>query len=73
MNPVMTDKNESQKAQLFDCRDAYARALEEMAEKDARVYVVINDSLSSAKMKDFKAKYPDRYVNVGIAEQNMVG
>ncbi len=73
MNPVMTDKNESENAQLFDCRDAYAKALEEMAERDARVCVVINDSLSSAKMKDFKAKYPERFINVGIAEQNMVG
>ena len=44
-----------------------------MAEQDARVCVVINDSLSSAKMKDFKAKYPSRFINVGIAEQNMVG
>ena len=66
-------KSDSDKAQLFDCRDAYAKALDEMAEKDSRVYVVINDSLSSAKMKDFKTKYPSRFVNVGIAEQNMVG
>jgi len=65
--------SESQKSQLFDCRDAYAKALEEMAENDPRVCVVINDSLSSARMKDFKAKYPNRSVNVGIAEQNMVG
>jgi transketolase len=47
--------------------------LVEMAERDDRVCVVINDSLSSAKMKDFKEKYPARFVNVGIAEQNMVG
>ena len=58
---------------LFDCRDAYAAALEEMAGKDQRVCAVINDSLSSAKLKGFKTKYPDRFVNVGIAEQNMVG
>lgn len=73
VSPVMLDRSESQKPQLFDCRDAYAKALEEMAEKDVRVCVVINDSLSSAKMKDFKSKYPSRFVNVGIAEQNMVG
>lgn len=56
-----------------DCRDAYAQALEEMAARDARVCAVINDSLSSAKLKNFKAKFPERFVNVGIAEQNMVG
>ncbi len=59
--------------QLFDCRDAYMRALEEMAAADQRVCAVANDSLSSAKLKNFKDKFPDRFVNVGIAEQNMVG
>ena len=73
VSPVITEKSESQRPQLVDCRDAYAKALEEMAEQDVRVCVVINDSLSSAKMKDFKAKYPSRFINVGIAEQNMVG
>ena len=48
-------------------------ALEEMAAADERVCAVANDSLSSAKLKNFKAKFPDRFVNVGIAEQNMVG
>src|SRR5215472_12554130 len=73
VSPVILETGESQEPQRFDCRDAYAKALEQMAEQDARVCVVINDSLSSAKMKDFKAKYPSRFVNVGIAEQNMVG
>ncbi|MDR3724478.1 MAG: transketolase C-terminal domain-containing protein [Terracidiphilus sp.] len=57
----------------YDCRDAYSQVLEEMAAKDKRVCAVINDSLSSAKLKNFKALYPERFVNVGIAEQNMVG
>lgn len=73
VSPVIVTKTESQNSPLFDCRDAYAKALEEMAGRDARVCVVINDSLSSAKMKDFKSTYPSRFVNVGIAEQNMVG
>ena len=60
-------------SKLFDCRDAYARTLEEMAEQDTRVCAVINDSLSSAKLKNFRTKFPDRFINIGIAEQNMVG
>lgn len=59
--------------QLFDCRDAYVSALEEMAAADERVCAIANDSLSSAKLKNFKARFPERFVNVGIAEQNMVG
>lgn len=58
---------------LFDCRDAYSLALESMAEHDKRVCAVINDSLSSAKLKNFKTRFPDRFINVGIAEQNLVG
>ncbi len=73
VSAAIQGNQEAEKQQLFDCRDAYAKALEDMAANDARVSVVINDSLSSAKMKDFKTKYPERFVNVGIAEQNMVG
>ena len=73
VNPVITEQRELNKPQLFDCRDAYAKTLEELAERDSRVAVVINDSLSSAKMKNFKTRYPERFVNVGIAEQSMVG
>jgi len=59
--------------QLRDCRDAYAQTLESMAEEDARVCAVVNDSVSSTKLKNFSARFPERFVNVGIAEQNMVG
>ena len=73
MSSIALENNPAQKPQLFDCRDAYAKTLEELAERDSRVCVVINDSLSSAKMTSFKTKHPDRFVNVGIAEQNMIG
>ena len=58
---------------LFDCRDAYSQALEAMAEQDTRVCAVVSDSVSSTKLKNFSVKFPDRFVNVGIAEQNMMG
>ena len=61
------------KAGMFDCRDAFAATLEQMAEKDDRIVAIVSDSLGSTKLKGFKAKYPGRFVNVGIAEQNMVG
>ncbi len=61
------------KPQLFDCRDAFSRSLEEMAAMDARVCAVVNDSLSSTRLKGFATRFPHRFVNVGIAEQNMIG
>lgn len=65
--------NATTPARLYDCRDAYSQALEAMAEADARVCAVVNDSVSSTKLKNFGARFPNRFVNVGIAEQNMVG
>jgi transketolase len=58
---------------MFDCRDAYARALEDLAADDDRVVAVCNDSVGSSKLGKFRDRFPDRLVNVGIAEQNMVG
>jgi transketolase len=58
---------------LYDCRDAYSKALEEMAEADPRVCALVSDSVSSTKLNSFSEKFPNRFVNVGIAEQNLVG
>ena len=58
---------------LYDCRDAFSKALEALAEADERVVAVVNDSVGSSKLGGFKKRWPDRLVNVGIAEQNMVG
>ena len=58
---------------LYDCREAFASALEDLAEKDPRIVALANDSVSSSKLTGFGQKFPGRLVNVGIAEQNMVG
>lgn len=60
-------------SQLYDCRDAFAGALEALAAADPRVCVVVNDSIGSSKVGGFAARFPERLINVGIAEQNMVG
>jgi transketolase len=58
---------------LFDCRDAFAQALEEVALHDPRICAVVNDSVGSSKIADFAKRFPERLINVGIAEQTMVG
>jgi transketolase len=60
-------------AGLFDCRDAYVRAVEELAAQDDRIVTVVNDSVGSSKLGKFRDRFPARLINVGIAEQNMVG
>lgn len=56
-----------------DCRIAFAETLAELADADPRVVAVCNDSVGSSKLGDFQKSYPQRLINVGIAEQNMVG
>jgi transketolase len=56
-----------------DCRVAFAEALVELAQADPRIVALVNDSLSSSNLKEFKKRFPDRLFNVGIAEQNLVG
>jgi transketolase len=58
---------------LFDCRAAFAETLISLAEADGRVVAVCNDSVGSSNLKEFKKRFPNRLVNVGIAEQNLVG
>lgn len=63
----------TQPPKLRDCRDAFVAVLERRAETDPRIVAVCNDSVGSSKLGGFKGRFPERLVNVGIAEQNMVG
>lgn len=59
--------------ETFDCRVPFAETLIELAEADERIVAVCNDSVGSSNLNGFQQRFPDRLVNVGIAEQNMVG
>lgn len=58
---------------LFDCRDTWAATLAEVAAADERIVAVVNDSVGSSKLGSFQQEFPERTINVGIAEQDMVG
>jgi transketolase len=59
-------------ADLFDCRDTFSRTLESLAESDPRIVTVVSDSVGSSKLVNFRKRWPERMVNVGIAEQTVV-
>jgi transketolase len=59
--------------ETYDCRLAFAAELLALARADERVVAVCNDSVGSSNLVGFRAEFPDRVVNVGIAEQDMVG
>ena len=56
-----------------DCRNAWVAALETLAAAEPRIVAVVNDSVGSSKLNSFQKRFPDRLINVGIAEQAMVG
>ncbi|WP_139738204.1 transketolase family protein [Actinomyces wuliandei] len=58
---------------MYDCRQAYAQTLLDIARHDERLVVVTNDSVGSSSLGEFRQEMPGRVVNVGIAEQNQVG
>ncbi|WP_062521942.1 transketolase family protein [Demequina silvatica] len=58
---------------LHDCRDAWVEALVELGQEDDRIVAVVNDSVGSSKLGPFQSEFPERLINVGIAEQDMVG
>jgi transketolase len=59
--------------ETFDCRVAFADELITLARSDERIVAVCNDSVGSSNLGAFQAEFPDRLINVGIAEQDMVG
>jgi transketolase len=63
----------TQAAALHDCRQAFAETLIALAREDDRIVAVCNDSVGSSNLTGFKAEFPDRMINVGIAEQDLVG
>lgn len=53
--------------------EIYGQALVELGEKHPEVVALTADLAKSTKIGDFMEKFPDRFFNVGIAEQNMFG
>jgi len=66
-------REENSAAGTFDCRQAFADELAAMAREDSRILAVCNDSVGSSNLIAFRKEFPERVINVGIAEQNMVG
>lgn len=52
---------------------AFADALEELMDKDSRVMAMTADLVGSCCLKQIEKNKKDQFVNVGIAEQNMIG
>src|SRR6201987_6236842 len=54
-------------------RNTFSEALYEAATKNPDVYIVVSDISPAGSMAKFSTQYPERFINVGVAEQSMIG
>lgn len=69
LNPKQFDADVEQ----IPTRNGYGEGLLELGERNENVVVLTGDLVESTRAIDFAKKYPDRFFECGVAEQNMTG
>jgi len=54
-------------------RNQFAESLYEIATHDPRIVIVVSDISPAGSMERFRKEFPDRFIDVGVAEQAMIG
>jgi len=54
-------------------RNTFSEALYDEAKKNPEIYIVVADISPAGSMAKFSTEYPERFINVGVAEQSMIG
>ena len=54
-------------------RNRFAETLARAAREDPRVYIVVADISPAGPIAEFRTQFPERFINVGVAEQAMIG
>ena len=57
----------------LSAREMYVEELAQIAERDERIVITCADVGAGGKIGEFKEKYPDRFIDTGIAEADQVG
>src|SRR5450631_996681 len=63
--------NVFEKPEQAATRDGFGKALLELGETNPNVVVLCADLAESTRVLPFKEKYPTRYIELGVAEQNL--
>src|ERR1700690_3892638 len=59
--------------QQIPTRNGYGEALVELGETNRDVVVLTGDLSESTRAQAFQKKFPERFFEIGVAEQNMMG
>ncbi len=72
LNPdINLAENVFEKPDEKPTRDGFGRALLELGDTNKQVVALCADLAESTRMLAFKEKYPNRYIELGVAEQNL--
>jgi len=64
---------QKEKLEQLPTRDGYGHGLVELGKKNPNIVVLGADLTGSTRCNWFRDEFPDRFIQVGIAEQNMMG
>ena len=53
-------------------RRSFGKIITELADRDEKIYVIVGD-IGYRVFDEFREKHPDRFINIGICEQSMIG
>lgn len=59
--------------EMVSAQETYGKTLVELGDKNKDIFVLEADLMRCSGSKLFEDKYPDRHIQLGIAEQNLVG
>ncbi len=69
LNPKLFEKDVEQ----IPTRNGYGEGVVELGEKNPKVVVLTGDLKESTRVEEFAKKFPERFIECGVAEQNMMG
>ncbi len=70
---MLSDKVGQADIEQTPTRNGFGEGLIELGDKNPNVVALTGDLSESTRVLGFQKKYPDRFIEVGVAEQNMMG
>jgi transketolase len=67
----LADRSNAEKLELVATRDGYGKGLVEAGKKDERIVVLCADLTESTRSHWFAEAYPERFIELGVAEQDL--